>query len=69
MTAKETLKKHIIESGDKWHGVSGDPVASKRFSILKIRLFSESSITEDLAHRTLLEIGFTMIREPEYERV
>jgi hypothetical protein len=67
MTAKDTLKKYITDTGEGWHGVKDDRSKQRSLSMIKQRLFkSPETISEDLCHKTLLDLGFKMVSEPEY---
>ena len=70
MTAKETLKKHITDTGEGGHGIKDNLSKQRTMSMIKQRLIkSPETISEDLCHKTLLELGWEMVSEPEYRKL
>lgn len=65
--AKEILQKIVREHS--WHGVAGDKLRQQYYGKIKLRVLQDpDSLTEDLCHKILLEIGFDLEGPPTYRR-
>lgn len=65
--AKDILRKIATRPG--WHGVTGDRPRQQYYGKIKLRILQDpDSLTEDLCHKILLEIGFDLDKPPVYRR-